>query len=117
MYKLSSDFLGLYFLSYYGGLGESPAAGIWCIWCGIFDPHEPTQVSPLTNRVSHRARIEPGECRRQHFPISVSLQRDPVLLQCKSVFRAPYGPLPFNARDGKELAPNAGRVVLPGARH
>ena len=35
----------------------------WCIWCGhgFCDPHEPTQVSPLTNRVSHRAWIEPGE--------------------------------------------------------
>jgi hypothetical protein len=33
----------------------------WCIWFGNFDPHEPTQVSPLTNRVSHRARTEPGE--------------------------------------------------------
>ena len=33
----------------------------WCIWCGFCDPHEPTQVSPLSSRVSHRARIEPGE--------------------------------------------------------
>ena len=35
----------------------------WCIWCGIFGPHEPPQVSPLTSRwqVSHWAWIEPGE--------------------------------------------------------
>ena len=26
--------------------------GQWCIWCGFCSPHEPTQVSPLTNRVS-----------------------------------------------------------------
>ena len=26
-----------------------------------FAPHEPSQAAPLTNRVSHRARIEPGE--------------------------------------------------------
>jgi hypothetical protein len=34
---------------------------IWCIWCGNCSPHDPTQVSPLTNRVSHLAWIEPGE--------------------------------------------------------
>ena len=34
---------------------------IWCIWCCNCNPHEPTQVSPLTNRVSHRDLIEPGE--------------------------------------------------------
>jgi hypothetical protein len=32
-----------------------------CIWCGVFGPHEPLQVSPSTRRVSHRAWIERGE--------------------------------------------------------
>ena len=35
---------------------------IWCIWCGFCDPHEPTQGSPLTNRVSHRSRVTVGLC-------------------------------------------------------
>jgi hypothetical protein len=39
------------------------SSSLWCIWCCIFGPIEPPQVSPLPSRVSHRPTvwIEPGE--------------------------------------------------------